>query len=957
MTRPRLSALLPTAVLASLALVAALTPALALSSAPEGRRTVRFGGVEVQVPADWPVVDLSRARTGCVRLDRNAVYLGSPALSDCPAHLVGGAQTVQIAFTPALLAPHERGRNAYGLAWERTGADGAPGTLQVEGDAGHASVTITAAATDAGTRALADSVRHVQPVASPAAALTPAAVVTSTGGTYTTGGGFDACSAPSVQTMKAWLASPYRTVGIYVGGVNRGCSQPNLTASWVTTVNGMGWSFIPTYVGLQAPCWSRTGSKIDPSKAASQGAAAASDAANVMKALGLGPGNPVYYDMEAYSTSNSTCVAAVETFVDAWTQRLHVLGYVSGYYSSAASGITNMVQKSSDPSYHLPDDIWFAHWDGKNSVYGDPYVPDSLWSHHQRIKQYHGGSNPDGTPYTETYGGVTINIDKDAVDAATGPWGAHRVPSDVNGDGRSDLCVATGVNGYPTPSGKLELHCLNGASRYVTRLYDVATAYRYLRTRYKLPIPMDQDGDGRTDLCLLTGLNGEGTGTGKAEVHCADASRLFAVSRLDVATAWPYLNTHVAYPLALDTDGDGRTDLCTFTGIDGHTTASGKLELHCLSGASQYSAAVVDAVTPFGYVNTWSSLPIGLDVDADGRTDACLLTGINGRGTPSGRLEVSCALASSGFSGAVFRVSTGSAYLDTRYEYPLGLDANGDGRTDLCVARGLNRRTTSTGKLELRCLGGAGSFSSTLLYGATGFGYLTTPANAFLANAPLDVDLTPPTVSLGGLPTYSLGRPLRFGFGATDPGSGVASYDVRVRAAPFNRGFGAYSLPTSWQATTATAVTLNPVRGATYCLSVRARDHLRNVSAWSSERCTAVPLDDRALSASSGWLQASSPTYYAGTISRSTSVGRTLTRTSVQAHRVSLVVTTCPTCGTVGVYWNGVLLKRLALGSSTAVSQRLVGVTVFRGVASGTLVIRSLTSGPVFVDGLALSRT
>ena len=34
--------------------------------------------------------------------------------------------------------------------------------------------------------------------------------------------------------MAAWAASPYRAIGVYIGGANRACSQPNLTSSWVS---------------------------------------------------------------------------------------------------------------------------------------------------------------------------------------------------------------------------------------------------------------------------------------------------------------------------------------------------------------------------------------------------------------------------------------------------------------------------------------------------------------------------------------------------------------------------------------------------------------------------------------------------------------------------------------------------------------------------------------------------
>jgi hypothetical protein len=58
-----------------------------------------------------------------------------------------------------------------------------------------------------------------------------AAAVPAQPGAYV-GYGFDACTAPSSAAMNAWLQSPYRAVGIYFGGNNRACTQPNLTAAW-----------------------------------------------------------------------------------------------------------------------------------------------------------------------------------------------------------------------------------------------------------------------------------------------------------------------------------------------------------------------------------------------------------------------------------------------------------------------------------------------------------------------------------------------------------------------------------------------------------------------------------------------------------------------------------------------------------------------------------------------------
>ena len=87
-------------------------------------------------------------------------------------------------------------------------------------------------------------------------ATTTATASTSTASGYV-GRGFDACTALALSSMRAWLSSPYRALGIYVGGANRGCSQANLDAAWVDTVEGLGWNLMPLYVGLQAPCASQ----------------------------------------------------------------------------------------------------------------------------------------------------------------------------------------------------------------------------------------------------------------------------------------------------------------------------------------------------------------------------------------------------------------------------------------------------------------------------------------------------------------------------------------------------------------------------------------------------------------------------------------------------------------------------------------------------------------------------
>jgi len=214
---------------------------------------------------------------------------------------------------------------------------------------------------------------------------------------------FDACAAPSVRAIRAWRASPFRALNIYIGGGDRACGQPNLSASWVRTVLGMGWRLIPTYVSLQAPHPSCPCASMNPWRANSEGVAAATNAVHAASRLGIGRGNPIYDDMEGYALTSRN-VNAVMAFLAGWTGRLHGLGYTSGVYSSAASGIANLVWRVGR-GYIEPNDIWIGDWNG-HATADDPYVPAPDWSHNQRIHQYRG-------QHTDVFGGVRISIDSD----------------------------------------------------------------------------------------------------------------------------------------------------------------------------------------------------------------------------------------------------------------------------------------------------------------------------------------------------------------------------------------------------------------------------------------------------------------------------------------------------------------------------------------------------------------
>ena len=68
-----------------------------MSGTPSGFKAVEYGGLRFQVPDAWPAYDIAKDPTRCVRFDQHAVYLGhAGANQDCPAHLVGRTEAVQV---------------------------------------------------------------------------------------------------------------------------------------------------------------------------------------------------------------------------------------------------------------------------------------------------------------------------------------------------------------------------------------------------------------------------------------------------------------------------------------------------------------------------------------------------------------------------------------------------------------------------------------------------------------------------------------------------------------------------------------------------------------------------------------------------------------------------------------------------------------------------------------------
>lgn len=204
------------------------------------------------------------------------------------------------------------------------------------------------------------------------------------------------------------------------------CGGKNLTPAWVRAVYAQGWSLLPTWVGLQAPCAAqRAVMSSDDLISYTQGMSEADAAIRAMNRLGFSKSAPVYFDMEHFNLTradgslNRACIQAVNTFLYGWDTELAASHRLAGVYASASD--YPVLASAADPSaiWIAGGGPWAEMYSQTCTIYGNRYLSDANWSDHQRIYQYTGGHN-------ETYGRQTWNIDSDCADA---PMVGHPTPT------------------------------------------------------------------------------------------------------------------------------------------------------------------------------------------------------------------------------------------------------------------------------------------------------------------------------------------------------------------------------------------------------------------------------------------------------------------------------------------------------------------------------------------------
>src|ERR1039457_2020211 len=237
------------AAIASAAFGAADAGAHSAVSTLPGLRPVSYGGYTFQVPGGWAVIDLAHHRRQCPEFNRHVVYLGVPGPDPaCPSALIGTTEALLVqpsaprAAVRAVENPVDRLITVvtrrititatYGAHREQIDAILASASLPMPTQSGPGqpgavqpgavqSGTVQSGAAQSGT--VQPGTGQSVPTPIPASA------------TNYTGPGFDTCAAPSSSVMQTVLQnSPYRAVGIYIGGSDRACGQVNLSAAWVS---------------------------------------------------------------------------------------------------------------------------------------------------------------------------------------------------------------------------------------------------------------------------------------------------------------------------------------------------------------------------------------------------------------------------------------------------------------------------------------------------------------------------------------------------------------------------------------------------------------------------------------------------------------------------------------------------------------------------------------------------
>ena len=268
-------------------------------------------------------------------------------------------------------------------------------------------------------------------------------------------------------------------------------------------------------------------------------------------------------------------------------------------------------------------------------------------------------------------------------------------------------------------SGQVEVHGLSQQSHYTQFLAHAATAFAAANTADWQFLVAPSNGDGQPD---LYGIHLRNTSSGMVEVHAVSA-----------ASGYQSFTVHAATPLAAVSagrfqfdigglSGDGRSNLYV---VALNNTGSGRVEVHALSEAGNYTTWALHSATALSAVSAtdWQFRI----TDPLGSGD---LVGIAHTTTGSGQTEVHALSRSSGYQVFTIHSATPLApTADSQWAYTIG-DHDADHVPDIY---GVFMNGGASGRTEVHVLSGASNYTSWNEHATSGLGPTNTTSWQFSA--------------------------------------------------------------------------------------------------------------------------------------------------------------------------------------------------------------------------------
>ncbi|WCB92046.1 hypothetical protein DSM104299_00728 [Baekduia alba] len=218
------------------------------------------------------------------------------------------------------------------------------------------------------------------------------------------------------------------------------------------------------------------------------------------------------------------------------------------------------------------------------------------------------------------------------------------------------------------------------------------------------------DGDAPAD---LVGLKRSSTGTGSLEVHVLSGASNYQDFAVQTGTPVAEADASANFEFAVgDFNRDGSADVYC---LKRSATGTGMLEVHVLSGRDGYQSFLLQTGTPIAQADASANFAFGLgDFDGDGFTDLyCLKRSSTG----TGRLEVHVLSGKDNYQSFLLQTGTPITVADAAANFAFAVgDYDGDGRADVLA---LKRTNTGTGSLEVHVLGAASGFQTFALQTGT----------------------------------------------------------------------------------------------------------------------------------------------------------------------------------------------------------------------------------------------